>query len=245
VETLEIRTPHNVSLSLRLTGVMSRVVAFGMDQFFLYAFLLLYFYSLYALPRWQNYEVGEVIIPAVGISIYLFYSLLFETFWNGQTPGKRIVGIRVRREDGGAPVFMDYLIRWIFRIPDIAISAGMLAVMLISASSKRQRLGDLLAGTVVVQEDRHVAAPLKQILSIKNQEAYSPMYPTVARLKEQHIVTIKELVTRSREMPTPVYSKLVSDTAKRMAHLLEIEEVPENAGDFLKDLVREYVILTR
>jgi uncharacterized RDD family membrane protein YckC len=247
MDTLEIRTPHNVALSLRLAGGMPRVLAFGMDQFFLVAFITIYFVSVYLVwPSWAQSEFFEVIIPYSAFAVYFFYSLCFENLWNGQTPGKRIMSIRVRREDGSTPVFMDYLIRWIFRIPDIVVSAGTLAFLMVSASQKKQRLGDLLAGTVVVMDDRKVQMPLSRILSIKDQEDYSPNYPLVTRLKETDVVTLKELVTRAHAHPKhEVYQKLAAETANRMKEILEITETPASNLKFLKDIVREFVVLTR
>lgn len=79
------------------------------------------------------------------------YSVLLEAFWNGQTLGKRIVGIRVLRDDGAPVGFFTVVARDLIRVIDLLPPVLALDVLLILVTPKGQRLGDLVAGTVVVK----------------------------------------------------------------------------------------------
>src|SRR5260370_3675981 len=77
--------------------------------------------------------------------------MLFETLWNGQTPGKRLLGIRVVR-DGGYPIDLgSSVLRNLIRIPELALGYSLSAISVL-VSSQNKRLGDLAAGTIVVRD---------------------------------------------------------------------------------------------
>ena len=82
----------------------------------------------------------------------MLYSLLFESLNHGRSLGKYFFKIRVLKEDGTVGAFVDYSTRWFFRFLDVFISMGIFAVILVIATDKNQRLGDLIAKTVVVKD---------------------------------------------------------------------------------------------
>lgn len=243
---IEIQTPHNVTIAFKLAPLGARIIAFGLDQFILLATVILYnvLIELFV-PSMHHNELGTFFNYAVLLSVYFGYSLFFETLWNGQSLGKRALGLRVRKEDGSVPTFFEYLVRWIFRIPDLALSAGMLAVLLVGSSKKSQRLGDMMAGTILVQEPRGISGSVAHLQAIKTKEGYTPQYPGIVRLAEEDVLLIKDLIARKEQYSSIVYSDLVKTTAQHMEALLKVERQEPVPLDFLKTLVREYVILTR
>ena len=244
--TIDIQTPHNVTIAFRLAPLSNRIFAFLADQFILLLVIILFYLFIeMLLPEMLQDELGEFISSAIMLTLYFGYSLLLETFWQGQTIGKRLMGLRVRKEDGSMPTLFDYLVRWVFRIPDLALSAGMLAVLMVGSSKKSQRLGDMMAGTILVQEPRSVLGSVAQLQRIKSKDDYQPRYPAVIRLSEDDVLVLKELINRSTKFGGIVYQDLAKKTAQRMEQLLMVTRQETNAIEFLKVLVREYVILTR
>src|SRR5690606_21050190 len=92
---------------------------------------------------------------AVNIAIvtvpFLLYHPLFEILMNGQSPGKRQMKIKVVSLDGSSPTIGGYLMRWLFRLVEVFMLRGAVAMVTIAANGKGQRLGDIAAGTTVVK----------------------------------------------------------------------------------------------
>lgn len=84
------------------------------------------------------------------IVIWVLYGIILET-WKGQTVGKMVMGIIVVKENGDPCDFFAALLRNVFRIIDNLPSLYLVGFIVIALTEKRQRLGDLLAGTVVVK----------------------------------------------------------------------------------------------
>src|SRR5690606_36177431 len=96
---------------------------------------------------------------AIYVTFYLpviFYTLIFETLLDGQTLGKRIMKIKVVKIDGYQASLADFVIRWIFRIVDLNMMSGVVALVAIITSPKNQRLGDMTAGTAVINLKNNV-----------------------------------------------------------------------------------------
>jgi uncharacterized RDD family membrane protein YckC len=98
--------------------------------------------------------------------IVVLYDIYFELSWNGQTPGKRIAGIRVIREGGAALDFRSACIRNVLKIADWLPSFFLLGGTLVLLTARRQRLGDLAAGTIVIRE-RVTDAPVEVSIEIE------------------------------------------------------------------------------
>lgn len=169
-ETLIIETPERVPLAFGLASIGNRFLAVAIDHFIQYLtiFIVAWFFfsitgfgdafkggSAYSLfndaPRWLI-----AILIIVLFLIFAGYFVFFEWIWNGQTPGKKLMKLRVIREDGRPITFWEALARNLLRIFDTipgfiipVYSVGLIAVFM---SRRDQRVGDLFAGTVVVRE---------------------------------------------------------------------------------------------
>jgi uncharacterized RDD family membrane protein YckC len=171
--SLEVATGESVAFSYELAGIGSRFLAVFVDtaiQFCVLAAVIGILVALGAsLPAGPARIAastakltGAILLAAVILGIFaLFfgYFIAFETLWNGRTPGKRMVGIRVVR-DGGFPVdFTSALIRNVVRIVEAGL--GFYAISAISAllSPENRRLGDFAAGTLVVRDRFEQPAP--------------------------------------------------------------------------------------
>jgi uncharacterized RDD family membrane protein YckC len=165
-ETLIIETPERVQLEFALASIGNRFLACMVDHLIQIIAVLLFLVIIgnilnfgetnsdfvkeeaSNLPKW-------VMAIAIVVVFLLFtsYFAIFEWLWNGQTPGKKLLRLRVIREDGRPITLWETVARNLLRIfdmmPAVFYSIGFIAVFL---SSRDQRIGDLFAGTVVVRE---------------------------------------------------------------------------------------------
>jgi uncharacterized RDD family membrane protein YckC len=159
-EKLTIETPEQTSLQFPLAGVGSRCLALLLDslfQFATYAVLGILFAILESVNvvSSEGSERGvwvTAIFVIVLFVVYMGYFAIFESIWNGQTPGKRIAHLRVIQESGKPIQVSQAVVRNLMRLIDSL--PGFYAVGLVSAmiSKQNRRLGDFAAGTVVVHE---------------------------------------------------------------------------------------------
>jgi uncharacterized RDD family membrane protein YckC len=175
-ETLTIETPEHVELQFALASIGNRFLACAADHALQFAAIGLVIFAAFNLSSAARelgtrvaagVEEGRLWIFAVatlGIFVLYFgYFAFFETIWNGQTPGKRWFGLRVILEDGRPINFFAALSRNLLRSVDMMpfflflpfYSIGIVAVF---ASARGKRLGDFVAGTVVIKE-RSAEAP--------------------------------------------------------------------------------------
>jgi uncharacterized RDD family membrane protein YckC len=167
--TIEVTTGESVAFSYELAGLGSRFLALFIDLLIqtvvtVAAVLLLVWIAgaLPSLPVSQKeastlvYKVGYALVISVFVfaafMLYFGYFIVFETLWNGRTPGKKLLGIRVVR-DGGFPVdFSSALIRNVVRVLEAALGFYAISAVCALLSPQNRRLGDMAAGTIVVRE---------------------------------------------------------------------------------------------
>ncbi len=162
---IEIITPENIAFQYRVAGPFRRLPAYLLDAIIraglilLGGLILMFTLGLSGLP---GLSLGMVLILWFVLS--WFYGGLFETFWNGQTPGKRMMHIRVVSVDGqpinGIQAVLRNFLREVDAQPLYFFQVGLLAAMM---NDRFQRLGDLAAGTMVVVEEGHWLRGLTQL----------------------------------------------------------------------------------
>lgn len=244
MRSIDIQTTQNVLINYELAPLRDRVLAFIIDVVVIFAANILLSLALgYTIARFIR--GGELILILVLSLVTTFYTLFFEVFNRGQTLGKMALRIQVVRIDGAQVTFTDLLLRWVFRLVDIWLSFGAIAVVIISSSRKGQRLGDVVANTVIVRTQPQLEVTLNDVLQINTAENYTPVYPAVRQLKEEDVLTIKNVVDRSRRYRNAAHEEMLDFTAERLAHLLALSEVPTDREAFLKTLIKDYIVLTR
>ena len=148
-----LETPENVSLAFRLAGPGSRLGAYMADvvlrTFFLWAASIAV--TLLLMP-FNEEGLSQGVFLVILFVVEWGYFCFFEAWWNGQTPGKRLFGLRVISVEGYAIGFYEAMLRNLLRAADffpVGYAAGLIVSM---SSSRMQRIGDLVAGTMVVRE---------------------------------------------------------------------------------------------
>lgn len=171
-ETLDIQTPENVAFGYQVAGLGSRFIATLLDTLLitllqivvnLVAALLINVFARGALA--EQFTIWVIaILSLIFFVFYWGYYIFFEMLWNGQSPGKRWVGLRVIRRDGTPITLSESLIRNLVRIVDFLPAGYGAGIVTMFIDKQSRRLGDLAAGTLVVQD----RAPISiQSLSVK------------------------------------------------------------------------------
>lgn len=179
-ETLIIETPERVPLEFALASIGNRFLAVAIDHFLQYLLMIIVavvFISstigVSGLERGAFFEeMSKWTIAVLIILIFLIftgYFVFFEWFWNGQTPGKRILKLRVLREDGRPITFWESLARNLLRLfdtfPGVIAPIYSIGLIVIFISKRDQRIGDIFAGTVVVRERTDEAPTFQETFS--------------------------------------------------------------------------------
>jgi uncharacterized RDD family membrane protein YckC len=160
-DEVRIETPEQIEVSLEVAGIGSRFVAQVVDWFIKWGILLVIVILISIAAGMLGAALSSdktISYLLAALATALFYAFLlgfdiyFEVRHNGQTPGKKIAGIRVLRE-GGAPLdFRSACVRNLLGLADFLPSFYLLGAFLVMVSSRGQRLGDMAAGTIVVRE---------------------------------------------------------------------------------------------
>lgn len=212
---IQIGTAFNIDLEFEIAEFHKRLLAYFIDFGILVLFLFSMKYVLYNefILDFEENAGFDILIISLPM---LLYSLLTELWFNGQTLGKKIMSIRVISLEGGEPTFGQFLLRWItkffewpFLFGYIAFSTtslisytfitglfGIAVVIIISVSNKNQRLGDMIAGTVVVNTKSALTLADTVFMQIDKTD-YKVMFPEVMRLSDRDINTIKGVLTQA------------------------------------------------
>ncbi|PFA68310.1 hypothetical protein CN378_06845 [Bacillus sp. AFS015802] len=161
-EQVDIRTPEYVSLKFQPAGLGSRAAALMIDQIILtivniLIVVLLFFALADDNLKLNMFDFNSVLLGFFLITIFVInwgYFFALEYFWGGKTVGKRMLGIRVIQENGHSVTLLSCFIRNLMRIIDMLPVSYFLGMIMIFLHSKHKRLGDIVAGTIVVHERR-------------------------------------------------------------------------------------------
>jgi len=215
-ETLVIETPERVPLHFALASIGNRVIACAIDHTIQIVSLILIavFFAIITdtaslgarlanAPKW-------VIALLVVIQFLIFdgYFAVFEWIWRGQTPGKRWLKLRVIREDGRPISFFEAMVRNLLRTADILVppfySIGLISIF---ATTRDQRVGDLVAGTVVVREREAEAPEFAEVFASPVSDAalrrtFAPVQfvADLEKLTEPEIIVVESFLRRRWEL---------------------------------------------
>lgn len=243
MRSIELQTTQNVRINYEIALVRDRIFAFILDMVVVGAVIFALMMSLFPVVTKTGMEAlffGLIIAP-----ITTFYSLLMESLNNGQTLGKMALRIQVVRVDGKRVRFLDYLLRWVFRLLDIWFSAGTIAVVLISSSPRAQRLGDLVGNTTVVHSNPRLRVRMKDLMTIGTLDDHVPVYPAVRRFREQDMLAVKQAVDRFVSYGNEAHREALQLATDVISQRLELEQRPENELEFLRTVIKDYIVLTR
>ncbi|MFN0070803.1 MAG: RDD family protein [Chloroflexota bacterium] len=235
--------PENVELRFDIAGVGSRTIAAIIDYALLYGgimaaaiaysrnrLLLRELMLDVDLPDWVTDLAGPGSLALLVLGVFFAwwgYFFMFEMVWNGQTPGKRLFGLRVVRRGGQSISAIASLVRNVVRAVDMFMFLG-LVVMIVDRQSRR--LGDFAAATVVVREPRGGGRSLIDGVAMPdNSERARSLAPVAGALTMEHYTLIRDFFARSRRMPAARAQELAAQLAVDIASVLAVK--PADIGD--------------
>lgn len=265
---ISIPTSFNIDVSFEVPSFGRRMASLIIDI----AVEMLYLYLAYWVLRKiavdmntytedgrYNYSALQLIIMVP----FFLYHLIMEYTTNGQSVGKKIMGLRVVNENGGKASISQFLIRWLLRVSDLwffillillatignngwqGIFAFLLGfgfliadIVLVATSKKGQRIGDMLAHTILIRSNKK--EDLANTIFREVREDYVPVFPQVMRINDRDLNVIKNLLDSARK--TNNYESL-RVAADRVKGYLKIESNME-PYQFLDKLLEDYNYLS-
>lgn len=246
--TIEIRTTQHVVIDYELASLRERMLAYMLDGVVVGVVYFVFFQLVLLIAGADWLEGGGWIRVLVFIPFltYFLYNIFSEILGRGQTLGKKAMNIRVVRLDGKDPEWSDVLLRACLQLVDSLFCFGIIGALLIKTTSQAQRLGDMAAHTTVVKlYNTSRSFQLSEILKISSLQDYQPAYPEVRRLSEQDMIFIKRVLDRFRAYPNDAHDGVIEDLVSHLMPILEVTQRPVDRIDFLRTLLRDYIVLTR
>jgi uncharacterized RDD family membrane protein YckC len=261
MKIIKVETPFNIELEFKIADFPQRMGAWFIDI----AIICLFYYLMYdILFRFFGKNVFLSVFLQLFILIVpvMLYQLVFELMMNGQTLGKKIVGIKILDIQGNEPTWGQYFIRWILCISNIyvyiipfaiiSITLDPLSIMFffliiyipdvlsVLVSRNSQKLSDLAAGTIVI--DSRFKPNISDTIFLEICDtAYTPMFPQVMKLTDRDINGIRNLLnTRQGDKNSMDY---MTDIALKIKSVLSISS-DLHPSDFLKQLLMDYNFLS-
>ena len=217
-DILIIETPERVPLHFALASIGNRFLACAIDHTIQVLALLLIFLASLVLVRFsaiQNFItsapkwVGAIMLLLLFL-VFSSYFAFFEWLWSGQTPGKRWLKLRVIREDGRPITFWEATVRNLVRFLDMMPTFPFYSIGLISvfSTTRDQRIGDMVAGTVVIREREEEAPAFSQVFATPVSDpalrrSFKPVDFTasLAALTESEIQVVETFLRRRWDLP--------------------------------------------
>lgn len=242
---IDVTTTQNVTIQYETAGFLWRFIAWLIDTsiigivFFIIIYLAISFGAVF------DSDLQMYLLVAVLMTLKYFYSLVIEMFTNGQSIGKKIVGITVIKLNGNALETSDYLVRWAYRAVDFGMSFFSVGSIAVLMSEKNQRLGDMIANTTVVKLKPDRIVTLDDLQNLPDKEDFIPKYPEVVRYTDEEMLALKNLLIRCQQYPNNTYYDILHKTVNTLKEQLGIEGAKMDDMNFLREIISEYVILTR
>ncbi|MGK7930486.1 MAG: RDD family protein [Microcystaceae cyanobacterium] len=244
---ITLQTPESVELEFTLAGIGNRAYALLIDGLILggvsIVILIVFAVSWVSLDLSKDdsfglwlYAIQALIVFAISIGYFAF----FETLWQGQTPGKRRVKIRVIRDDGRPIGLQQATLRSLILPIDQILFMGAFFIML---GKKEKRIGDWVAGTLVVQEERPTLVKNLQL----SQEAQGlaerlKQEAAIAQLLPEDFAVIRDYLQRREGMILSARHEVARKLAYQIKDMIQLANIPDGvtASLFLEAVYLAY-----
>ncbi len=249
-------TPESVAVSLPIAGIGTRFLATLLDTFFI-TILVIAFIILDVVGQSIGGGAGHALsaFGIIGAFVIIFgYYIFFEILWNGQTPGKRRNRIRVIQKNGYPVTAVGVIVRNIVRLVDFLPTLYAIGIVTMFIDRRARRLGDLLAGTLVVKEQR--GGTLADLTyggaAATHPSSYEALQPNESSIPSTHHPSsgsllsaqdeslIRDFFVRQPTLPIESSETLANQIANSVsAHLGERRPLFEPAASYLLKVLAE------
>jgi uncharacterized RDD family membrane protein YckC len=239
-DKLTLETPEQLEINYNIARLGSRFIAALWDTFFIVCLEILLVFGTYLVIDQIEGVIGDAVNWIVGIMVFMVFAIfwgyyvIFELLWNGQSPGKRLTGIRTVRYNGAPIGLSESAIRNIVRIIDFFPGAYGFGVISMFADLKSRRLGDFAAGTLVVHDKVPVSLDTlgKQVTT--DTRLLEPALPNLHRLEESEVEAVRRFLQRRDTLQNDI--QLAAHLATRLRSKLELESPHSSLGQAREDL---------
>jgi uncharacterized RDD family membrane protein YckC len=231
---ITLQTPESVELEFLLAGIGNRSLALLIDyivwgsMLFVFTMTVTIFNELITGIFKQIFgSQANLWLSAIALMIffliYVGYFVFFEVIWQGQTPGKRYTKIRVIRDDGRRESIQQALLRALLRPFDDLLTIGFFLILL---GKQEKRLGDIVAGTLVIQEE-YLVAPSFQVSS-QGEEFVTELLETanIAQLKPDDFALIRDYLQRRKNISPKAKAELSLNLARQTRTIIDLKKLP-------------------
>jgi uncharacterized RDD family membrane protein YckC len=251
----KIATSINIDVEFEIAPFQKRLLAWIID----FIFFIIYFFCmmklLSTLPIFLKGENEYWMFFIIMLPIAV-YHVVTESLMNGQTLGKKAVGIKVINEGGGNATLSQYIIRWMLRVSDLLLfymiiltivyggavltqmffvcALAITDVFCIVLTKKAQRIGDMAANTILI--DTKYSGSLTDTVFMELDDNYIPTYPQVMQLSDRDINMIKNIYKGLQKKDN---EQLANRTANKIMQVLKISTNDEPYF-FLETLLKDY-----
>jgi uncharacterized RDD family membrane protein YckC len=244
--TVKLDTGFNIEVDFPISPFHRRMFAYIID-----VVVIIFYWRIMQLIFGARLAEDEYLWLNVlmGIPVLLYFPVL-EILTNGQTIGKRILGIRVIRLEGGQASISQYILRWMFRTVDFpiwiffSIFQGSLpwyssifvftGIASIIISNKSQRIGDIVAGTIVIFT--RSKSSWQDTVFTEVEADYKPRYPQVMQMSDKDINSLKMIIENVKKHNN---HQLAFRIAERIKWKLNMQ-ADQDAQEFLETLLKDY-----
>lgn len=269
MSVIKIPTNFNIDLEFEIPEFYRRLISLLIDVLFEYIYIRIatLIYRGIADNVGGGVDAGYN-LQAIQLLLFLpvlMYHLILEITMNGQSIGKKIMGIRVVNENGGRPSISQYLIRWLLRVSDVWIALLLIIIAsnpdfgrdlettfvilaalaflitdiaLVVTSKKNQRIGDILAKTILIRINPR--ENIEDTVFINVADSYIPSFPQIMQLSDRDINAIKSILETARKRGDFHMAEAAAEKIK--SHLNIQTTMP--AFDFLDVLLKDYNYLS-
>jgi uncharacterized RDD family membrane protein YckC len=260
---IKVPTNFNIDLEFQIPEFHRRLIAWVIDLF-IQIFYLIIAIRLYVSYLQNNGTAADeeniqwifriIILPVI------IYHIVSEITMNGQSIGKKLLGIRVVNENGGKASISQFLIRCLIRTSDymmliifiytllygpyavwallLSIMLLILDIILVASSKKAQRLGDILAHTILIRTNSNES--MSDTVFLQVADNYIPSFPQIMQLSDKDINAIKGILDTARKKGD---FELAAMASEKIKHHLKIES-DRSPFDFLDILLKDYNYLS-
>ncbi|MFV0531057.1 MAG: RDD family protein [Flavobacteriales bacterium] len=257
MSNIQITTSQNVSVNFSLGSVGHRVLAYLIDFFIKCAYMFIVGLSI---DRYVQGSNEEMWIFFLFCPVYL-YTLLSEILMDGQTIGKKIMGIKVVKLEGYAAGVKEFFLRWVLNDIWLFLSLSLVAYsfsgswevwfsmfplifivdfMVMVLNKKNQRIGDILAGTIVITIRNHTH--INQTILENLSEEYQPVYPQVVKLSDGDARIIKESFKTARNLND---KETLKRLRKRIEDVIDVQDNEKTDIQFISTVMKDFNYYTQ
>jgi uncharacterized RDD family membrane protein YckC len=233
-QDLVILSPEKTILSYRLASLGSRTWALFIDLLIIGCIIFGATILLGVVSALGIEGLAEMVYVIIIAALPFLYPLLLEAMFNGVTPGKKAMGIRVRMADGTPITAQAAIIRNLLRPADMLPGTYLLGIIAVFLNPKSQRIGDLAAGTVVVQE-RLVPPRFQPTPYALGVHRYEGLIGELRGMTREDYDALRRLCDRFPEFGPSVQNKMIREVWKPVATRLAIPDYPEIHAIYLAE----------